>query len=271
VTGAAGLIGRQLARTAVSFAPQFDVVALTRAELDLTDFPAVEKKFRADNPQCVIHCAAMSRPGDCQANPAAAHRTNVEATARLAELAGEGRFIFFSSDLVFDGHKGHYIESDPVNPLNYYGETKVMAENIVLKNPRHTVLRIGLNSGVSLTGRRSFNEELEAAWRAGKTVKLFVDEFRSAIPAAVTARAVWELAGKEHAGLYHLAGSERLSRLEIGRVVAAKRPGMVARIEEGSRRDYQGPPRAADVSLHCAKVQRLLFFPLPAFSTVEEL
>ena len=69
----------------------------------------------------------------------------------------------------------------------------------------------------------------------------------------------------------HLAGSERLSRAEIGRVVAARHPELEARIEDCSRRECSGPPRPADVSLNCGRVQALLSFPLPAFSAVAEL
>src|SRR5208337_3342906 len=96
---------------------------LTRAGLDLTDFAAMERRFRGDRPGLVIHCAGMTRTPDCQANPAQARRINVEATARLAELAGETDFIFFSTDIVFDGVKGNYVETDPVNPISVYGET----------------------------------------------------------------------------------------------------------------------------------------------------
>jgi dTDP-4-dehydrorhamnose reductase len=271
VTGAGGLIGHHLVVAAAKFAPQFHVIPLAHSDLDLTDFAAVEKKFRADRPQWVIHCAALSRPADCQADPTAARRLNVEAAAHLAALAAEGGFVFFSSDLVFDGRKGGYVESDPPNPLHVYGETKAAAEEIILRNPRHIVLRAGLNSGTTLSGRRSFNEEMAAAWRAGGSVKLFSDEFRCPLPAAVTARAVWELARPDCAGLYHLAGSERLSRVEIGRVVAARHPELEARIEISSRQEYRGPSRPADVSLQCGKAQALLSFPLPAFSAVAEL
>ena len=271
ITGADGLIGHHLVLAAAKFAPQFRVVPLTRADLDVTDFAAVEKRFRADRPQWVVHCAAVSRPADCQADFAAARRLNVDAAAHLAGLAAESGFIFFSSDLVFDGRKGGYEEADPPNPLHFYGETKAAAEEIILRNRRHIVLRAGLNSGASLSGRRSFNEEMARAWRAGGSVKLFIDEFRSPLPASVTARAVWELARAGCAGLYHLAGSERLSRAEIGRVVAAHHPELEARIEVSSRREYSGPPRPADVSLNCGRVQALLSFPLPAFSAVAEL
>jgi len=271
VTGAGGLIGHHLVLAAGKFAPQLHIIPLTHGDLDLTDFAAVEKKFHADRPHWVVHCAALSRAADCQADPAAARRLNVAAAAHLAALAAESGFIFFSSDLVFDGRKGGYVESDPPNPLNFYGETKAAAEEIILRNPRHLVLRAGLNSGATLSGRRSFNEEMANIWRAGGSVKLFSDEFRCPLPAAVTARAVWELARPGRAGLYHLAGSERLSRVEIGRVVAARHPELEARIEVCSRREYAGPPRPADVSLNCGKVQALLSFPLPAFSAVAEL
>lgn len=271
ITGAGGLIGHHLVLAATKFAPHFHVIPLTHEDLDVTDFAAVGKKFRADRPQWVIHCAAVSRAADCQANPAAARRLNVDAAAHLAALTADSAFIFFSSDLVFDGRKGGYVESDSPNPLNFYGETKAAAEEIILRNRRHIVLRAGLNSGASLSGRRSFNEGMVAVWRAGGSVKLFIDEFRCPLPAAVTARAVWELARPGCAGLYHLAGSERLSRVEIGRVVAARHPELEARIEVSSRREYTGPPRPADVSLHCGKVQALLSFPLPAFSAVAQL
>ena len=271
VTGAGGLIGHHLVLAARKFAPWFQVVPLTHGELELTDFAAVEKRFLVERPQWVIHCAAVSRAAECQADPAAARRVNVDAAVHLAALAAESGFIFFSSDLVFDGKKGGYVESDPPNPLNFYGETKAVAEEIILRNPRHIVLRVGSNSGASLSGRRSFNEEMANVWRAGGSVKLFSDEFRCPLPAAVTARAVWELARPERAGLYHLAGSERLSRVEIGRVVAARHPELEARIEVCSQKEYRGPARPADVSLNCGKTQAVLSFALPAFSSVAEL
>ena len=266
ITGAGGLIGSCLARLAAQYAPQFAVIPLARADLDLTDFDAVGRRFRAERPQLVIHCAAMSRSPDCQAHPARARAVNVEATARLAGLAEEGGFIFFSTDLVFDGRKGNYAETDAVNPLSVYAATKVAAESAVLKNPRHTVVRASLNSGASPKGDSGYNEQLRATWAAGKTCKLFQDEYRSPLAAAATARAVWELAAGRLTGLWHLAGAERLSRLEIGRLLAARHPELRARIESCSLRDYNGPPRAPDTSLDCAKIQRRLSFRLPGLT-----
>jgi len=265
ITGAGGLIGRYLAETKTPASSRFEIIPLTRPMLDLTDFAAVEQRFRAEGPALVIHCAAMSKSPECQAQPALARRINVDVTAHLATLAADVGFILFSSDLVFDGRKGNYVETDAVNPLSIYGETKAQAEEMVLKNPRHTVIRTSLNSGRSRNGT-AYNEQLQAAWKRGQTLDLFTDEFRSPIPASVTARAVWELAAPSRGGLYHLAGSQRLSRAEIGQLVAARHPELTARIRPCSLREYVGAPRPADSSLNCLKIQALLSFPLPGLT-----
>ena len=263
VTGAGGLIGHCLADTLDPRSAKFKIIPLTRPMLDLTDFAAVEKRFRADRPGLVLHCAAMTKVPDCQANPSLAGKINVEATAHLAGLAAEAGFVFFSTDLVFDGSKGDYVETDAINPLSIYAETKARAEQIVLTNPRHTVVRTSLNSGASPRGAGADNEQMQASWKNGKALSLFTDEFRCPIPASVTARAVWELAAGHCTGLYHLAGTERLSRAAIGELAAARHPESKPRIELCSLRDYQGPPRPPDTSMDCSKIQKLLSFPLP--------
>jgi dTDP-4-dehydrorhamnose reductase len=269
ITGAGGLIGSYLVRaaaTAATVASEWQVYGLSRRDLDLTDAQAVRRRFKALHPSLVIHCAAMSKTTQCRQDPALARRVNVEATARLAELARDIPFIFFSSDLVFDGKQGRYVETDPVSPINIYGETKVAAEQWVLANPRHTVIRTSLTAGRSPTGDRSFVEEMRRALEAGQPLTLFTDEYRCPIPASATARAVWELVPLNCPGLYHLAGAERLSRWEIGRLLAARWPELKADLRSGSVKDYPGGLRAADASLVCAKIQALLSFPLPGFT-----
>lgn len=263
VTGAGGLIGSQLIKWSPTLPFSGRVIGVSRLELELTDTSAVRAAFQRDRPELIIHCAAISKTTECQSNPSLARQVNIEATALLNDLAQDIPFILFSSDLVFDGKKGNYDESDAVNPLSLYAETKAAAEARVLSNPKHTVVRTSLNGGVSPKGDRGFNEELRSAWRAGKTLRLFVDEFRSPVPAEVTARAVWELAALNRPGLYHIAGSERLSRWEIGQLVAVRWPQLQPKIEKASLNEYAGAPRSPDTSLNCAKVQQLLSFPLP--------
>lgn len=266
ITGAGGLIGSWLVRLGSDTYCSWRVRPLLRSDLDLTEAESVRRLFREEKPALVIHCAAMSRSTDCQINPALARMVNFEATKLLSELAADIRFIFFSTDLVFDGRKGNYDESESVNPLSIYAETKVEAEKVVLRNPGHTVVRTSLNAGPSLAGDRGFDEQLLRAWQAGQTTRLYTDEFRSPIAAEATAAAVWELLAKNQPGLYHLAGAERLSRWQIGQLLAASRADVEARYEPASIREYKGAPRAPDTSLDCGKIQKLLGRPLPRWS-----
>jgi dTDP-4-dehydrorhamnose reductase len=247
--------------------PDWRVIGLERSGLDLLDWRAVNERFEREQPGLVIHCAALSKSPACQANPLLARKINVEATARLAELACSIPFIFLSTDLVFDGRGGDYREEDPVNPLSVYAETKAEAEAAILSNPLHTVVRTSLNGGVSPTRDRGFNEEMQGAWKEGKTLTLFTDEFRCPIPALVTARGLWEMAAKRMTGLYHLAGSEKLSRWEIGRLLASRHAELNPRIQPGSLKNYAGPPRSPDTSLNCEKLAGELSFPLPGLTS----
>jgi dTDP-4-dehydrorhamnose reductase len=266
VTGAGGLIGSHLVRSSSQFATGWRVIPISRKELDLENYGSVTRAFEVQKPALILHCAALSRAAACQMDPDRAVRLNVLVTRHLCELAQAIPFIFFSTDLVFDGRKGRYVETDPVHPLSVYAETKAEAERLVLRNPRHTVLRVALNTGTSPTGDRSFTEDMRRAWGHGETLKLFTDEFRCPIPAIVTARAVWELVARNQPGLYHLGGGERLSRWEIGQLVAKRWRDLTARMEATSIRDFTGPPRPADTSLVCAKIQALLSFRLPGLT-----
>ena len=266
ITGAGGLIGNYLVQTAKQFAPEWRTQGLARADLDLLNFAAVCSRFHREAPQLILHCAALSQSPACQKDPGLARRLNVEVTALLAELAAEIPFVFFSTDLVFDGRTGNYDESAAVNPLSIYAETKVAAEQIVLANPRHTVIRTSLNGGTSPTGGRGFNEQMRRAFADGATLNLFTDEFRNPIHAAVTAQAIWELIRQNQPGLYHIAGGEKMSRWDLGRLMAARWPQLQPKLVAGSLRDYHGAPRSPDTTLTCTKVQRLLSFPLPGLT-----
>src|ERR1051325_2969313 len=266
ITGAGGLIGHYLVHAAAQFAPGWQARPLVRSDLDLTDQAKVTSLFRQEQPAAIIHCAALSRSPDCQANPALARELNIQVTQLLCELAQKIPLIFFSTDLVFDGLQGNYDEASPVNPLSVYAQTKAAAEQFVLSNPRHIVIRTSLNGGTSPTGDRGFNEQLRHAWQAGQMLRLFTDEFRCPIHAEVTARACWELLIKNQPGLYHLAGSERLSRWQIGQLIAPRWPQLHPKIIPTSFKEYQGAPRSPDTSLNCAKAQKLLSFRIPGLT-----
>jgi len=266
VTGSGGLIGNALCQEASRAVPEWSVIGLRHESLDLSHFEAVSRAFERDLPDAVIHCAALARSGDCERDPERARLINVGVTRHLATLCADRPFVLLSSDLVFDGRKGAYTEEDPVSPITVYGRTKAEAEACVLRNPRHLVVRTSLNCGFSPTGDRAFNEEWLRAWREGQVLRLFKDEFRCPIPATETARCLWELLRLACTGLYHLAGPERLSRYEMGLLLAARYPELNPRFEAVCLRTFQGPPRSPDTSLLCAKAYRVLSQPPMPFS-----
>jgi len=265
ITGAAGLIGQYLVKTAPRWAPRWEVTGLSRANLELTETLDVDARIHALKPDLLIHCAALSRTKACEQDPDQARRINVEATAHLAELSQNIPFIFLSSGEVFDGKTGWYSETDEPSPINVYGQTKLEAEQTVLQNPGHTVVRIVLTAGTSETGDRSFVEDMCRTTSAGQDVTLYADEFRCPLPAGVIARTIWELVDRKQPGLYHLGGSERLSRWEIGETLLPWFPELKGCLIKGSARNHDGSLRPADLSLRCEKIQRLLSFRIPGF------
>ena len=266
ITGAGGLIGNYLVRILGEKGLPWRASPLLRTDLDLLDHEKVAALFRQESPRALFHCAALSRSPECEANPTLAHKLNVDVTRVLCELARDVPLVFFSSDLVFDGRTGNYQEHSPVNPLSVYAETKVAAEQLVLSNPRHFVIRTSLNGGTSPSGDRGFNEQIRNAWQAGETLRLFTDEFRCPIHAEVTARAACELLEKKQPGLYHVAGSTRLSRWQIGQLLAQRWPQLNPKMVATSLKEYKGAPRSPDTSLNCAKAQTLLSFEIPGLA-----
>ncbi|HTI72369.1 MAG TPA: SDR family oxidoreductase [Candidatus Limnocylindria bacterium] len=276
VTGAGGLIGSHLLRHG-SPSNGWQVRALDRQTLNLADFPAVDAWFWANKPEAVIHCAAISKTTVCQKDPPAAWLNNLAVTEHLARLCGEIPFVFFSTDLVFGGESSNYREDSPTGPKNLYGETKVAAEQVVLRNPNHLVIRTSINFGESPTGDRAFNEDMLAGWRRGTTLSLFVDEFRNPLGAAVTAEVTLALLSAGAKGLFHVAGGERLSRFQIGEAVKAYYARRIAagkldlspeklRTVSESLVSYQGPPRCPDASLDVSKVENFLGRRMPQFT-----
>lgn len=143
VTGGSGQVGTALQRLAPCFGGE--LVAPTRAELDLTDFASIERQVAAREWSAVINAGAYTAVDNAESEPELAHRINAEAPAVLARAtAARGvPLLHVSTDYVFDGAKpAPYVEDDPVAPLGVYGVSKEAGERAVREgNPRHLILR----------------------------------------------------------------------------------------------------------------------------------
>ncbi len=231
VTGASGFLGREACLAAVrrghevlalggSRAPTIPGVAQARA-FDLCSEAALEALILEEFPHAVVHCAARPTIEACLADPTRAKALNTDVPRKLAQLCFHlgAKLVHLSTDTVFDGVAGGYQPSDQPAPLNLYGETKAAAEIEVLRYGREhaAVLRTSPIIGNSPGGDRGLHERLFASWKEGKAAALFTDEIRQPVEVSNLADVTIELCERANlSGLYHWAGTEAMSRHEIG-------------------------------------------------------
>lgn len=262
VTGASGQLGsyllrelqsRGLSATAWSRRPNVQLHGFRCQSVNLSEVDEVVAAFRAAQPDVVLHVGAMSGVGDCFRNPTEARRTNTTATRLLAELADRqpARFVYVSTDLVFDGGKKWYTEIDCPAPLSIYGQTKAAAERAVLDHSNHLVLRISLLFGPSINERQSFFQQQIESLQNNQPCTLFEDEWRTPLGLHAAATGLVEVAASDVTGILHLGGRERLSRLEMGQRLAHAL-GKDERLCKAARRDdvTAAEPRPCDTSLN---------------------
>jgi dTDP-4-dehydrorhamnose reductase len=284
ILGASGFLGPQLVAAALRRGLQA-VAAVRRPERmpgmglpggalrtwDALEPQACERLLDALGPSVLVNAAALARPDECEREPLRAEALNAELPATLARLARERalRLVHVSTDLVFGARpprNERYGEEDEPAPLHVYGRSKAAGEAAVLAgDPRALVVRLPLLYGDSLGRGLGATDQLRAALERGERPALFRDEWRTPLEVGNAARAVLELALGRAQGLLHVAGPERVSRLELGRIWLAAR-GLapesvrsVTRAELGLERQ-----RPADVALEAGRARALLAEPLLA-------
>lgn len=228
--------------------------------IDLMDLSAVTGIFRIYRPDAVIHLAAMSGLAACQRDPSSSYKINVAASRRIAELCAETFIpcVFASTDIVFDGRSPPYRETDPVSPVNVYGEHKALAEaSMRAVFPEVSVCRLSLVFGMDGAWVRPDGRPMYE----GTVLRLFADEYRTPIQAERLVEGLF-LALERSPGILHLGGGERVSRYDFGHLIAEMHSLKKANIVSCRQIDADlGAPRPADVSLHIDKARGLGFHP----------
>jgi dTDP-4-dehydrorhamnose reductase len=244
ITGASGQLGRSLQRT---FAGDV-VVALSHADLDITDGAAVTVAMRAASPDAVIHCAALTDTVRCEKEPALARAINgigSEHVAQACRSAG-ARLIAISTNEVFAGtQREPYIESDATGPLNAYALSKLDGEVLAAAAcPDTLIVRVSWLYG---DGYMNFNEKVIAAAKEGRALSFVTDEVATPTSTEDVATAVRALLDQyAPPGIYHLANQGEASRydwaIEILRLAGmADVPVAAVTTSELRANGYAGP------------------------------
>jgi len=210
-------------------------------------------------PALWIHAASLSRWEACERDPLRAFTWNVEALRGLLEVARETgtRVLLVSTDQVFDGRGREYLEGADPCPVHVYGATKARAEDLALAAGQ-AVVRLPLLLGPSVApGRRGADAAVVEAVRSGRRPRLFVDEWRTPLGVLRAAEGLLGWLADPQPGVFHLAGAEALSRLELGEKVC-RRLGLRASFEALRRADAGMEQRPARLILRGPRAVRLL-------------
>ena len=235
VVGANGLLGQQLALLFdreskyellnTSHHPSFSLnhrPLLDYTQLDITsksDVKSLVTSFRAD---VIINAAAMTNVDVCESQRELAWKINVHGVENLVNVARTlgAKVIHVSTDYVFDGHRGPYVEEDRPNPINYYGKTKLASENVVRTgDARYAIVRTIVLYGTGIKVKPNFALWVIENLRNRKPIKAAIDQVSNPTYVHDLAFGILRIVEQEAEGIYHLSGSERLSRYEFARKI----------------------------------------------------
>lgn len=254
LTGGNGQVGRAVQ----ALARRHQVVAPARAHLPVEDAAAAERTVAAVRPDWIVHAAAMTDVDGCERDPGRARLVNATAAGGLAQAAARhgARMAFVSTDYVFDGVKGRYRESDQPNPLSQYGHSKLEGERLVLAAlPTAVVARTAVVFGPH---KNNFVLWVRRSLRSKAPVKVACDQWVSPTCADDVARQLLALVEAGESGVWHTAGAERLSRVEMAQRIAAHDGLDPAPIQPVAMADLTWVARRPrDSSLDTGKVRRL--------------
>jgi dTDP-4-dehydrorhamnose reductase len=271
VTGGSGYLGGWVARSARG---DWEVTATFSAKpsgepgiawrrLDVRDRADVESLIAQVEPQVVVHTAALN-PGQGDD----LHGVNVVGTGNVARAAAAvgARLIHTSTDIVFDGTKGNYSETDGLAPVTDYGRSKAGAEDAVTTaGVEAVIIRSSLIYGWRPTVARAARWMIDTANR-GEPLQLWSDELRCPIWAESLAAALVELAGLDYTGFLHLGGSQVVSRYEFGIKLLRFAGADTGRVEAApTPADWVRP---LDCTMDTSLARSILQTPLPGLDEV---
>ena len=269
ITGASGLYGSKLAELAI--ARNFEVYSCDVQKLpvcgnfvkfDVSNKEFVQEAFKRIKPNIVVHAATLTDVDKCELNKELAWRINVEGTKNIVQAAMLERsfVIYISTDYVFNGEKGNYKESDKPDPINYYGVTKLEAEEQVKNLKDYFIVRPSVIYGSTpAAGKVNFALWLVETLSKGEHAKIVTDQWNTPTLNTNLAEMTIEVIQRKLTGTFHLCGATRVSRFEFAQKIAKTFGFDQSLIEPVLSSQFSWPAkRPTDSSLDTAKAQQIL-------------
>ncbi|HEC87728.1 MAG TPA: dTDP-4-dehydrorhamnose reductase [Thermoplasmata archaeon] len=225
VTGGSGLVGRclqkKLHEKKVFFSfYKHSINQKNFIQMDITKKEEVFRVMEKFSPDVIIHTAALTNVDKCEVEKETAYSINVTGTKNIAEYAKNYncKLIYISTDYVFDGEKGFYIEEDIPNPINFYGFTKLEGEKIVSEICNDFIIaRTSVVYGVE---KNNFLTWILNNLKNNNEIKVVKNQFVSPTLNLDLCEQILSLLEKDCEGYFHTAGGERMSRYEFALSVA---------------------------------------------------
>ena len=227
ITGAFGQLGTSLCEVLSnkSILATGRVMTLTEKyhcmELDITNQENVKELIRNYKPDIIIHLAAMTDVDGCEKNPETAFEINVGATENLLKNFN-GKFIYVSTDYVFDGEEGPYYEDDKVNPVSVYGRTKLYGENLVQESDLEwIILRSNIIFSYNDRTKASFVNWVVDSLKKKQMITVVNDQWNNPTWTNDLANVMSMMIEKNICGIYHYGGGDFLNRYEFAKMIAS--------------------------------------------------
>ena len=241
VTGAAGMLGTDV----VAAAAGHDVVALARADLDITDTDAVRAAVRAAPPEALVNCAAWTNVDGAETAEAEATRINGDGAGHLAAAATEfgAHLVHVSTDYVFPGDATEpYLEDAPTGPIGAYGRSKLAGEQAVAAHGEHAIVRTAWVFGPH---GKNFVDTMLRVGAGRDEVKVVADQLGCPTYTGHLAPALLEIAERRLGGILHVAGGGSCTWWELC-VAAYERAGLSTTVLPQTTAEFGAPaPRPA--------------------------
>ncbi|MCI0449552.1 MAG: dTDP-4-dehydrorhamnose reductase [Chlorobi bacterium] len=187
-------------------------------QMDITKKEDVKEAVKKFNPQIIINTAAYTNVDGCETERELSWRVNVDAVKNfiIASRINSSKVIHISTDYVFDGRTGNYDENSKPNPLSYYGKSKLASENALITSGINcSIVRTMILYGSGKNIRPNFALWLIDSLEKRLLVKIVDDQFGMPTISDDLAWGILKIVDLDKSGIYHICGSEYLSRYEF--------------------------------------------------------